>query len=156
MRIKYLEFIKLKLEHVKALSEMLKFEQAQYIQYFHPFSFDEDSIIRTLKSAKFDKYYGIVYGELIGFFMLRGWDQGYKIPSYGVYINSKFSGKGLGTLTLNYAESICHLSNVQQLMLKVHPENIIAKNLYARNGYTYHDIDPRNQHLILRKKLSIK
>ena len=41
--------------------------------------------------------------------MLRGFDEGYEIPSYGVWISSKYANKGLAKLTLQY--SIIYLPN---------------------------------------------
>ena len=87
-------------------------------------------------------------GALIAFFMLRGWDEGYAIPAYGVTVDQRFRDKGLGRLTLEMSKTICRLRGVQRLMLKVHPENHAAKHLYEAVGFVQTGVDPKNQNLI--------
>ncbi|MBL8155080.1 MAG: GNAT family N-acetyltransferase, partial [Anaerolineae bacterium] len=85
---------------------------------------------------------------LAGFFMLRGWDAGYDVPAYGVTIAQAYSGLGLARLSLDLSKTICRLRQVKRLMLKVHPENTVAKRLYEQAGFVQTGIDPRNANLI--------
>ena len=61
--------------------------------------------------------------------MLRGWDLGFDIPSFGVLVDEKQRRKGLATLALLTAISYCRLENVPELMLKVDPVNESIQNL---------------------------
>ena len=67
--------------------------------------------------------------------MLRGFDTGYLVPAYGVWIAPNYSNFGLAKLTLAHTYCICKANNISQLMLKVHPENVIAKRLYEKAGF---------------------
>jgi|AP12_2_1047962.scaffolds.fasta_scaffold16428_2 RimJ/RimL family protein N-acetyltransferase len=150
-----IEIKKLSLQLAPALSEALLSEKPKYLQYFTPFEFSVKSITHILDQAVKDKYFGIfVDNELAGFYMLRGLDQGYDTPSYGVWISSKYSNKGLSKLTLFHSFSFCKLNNIKTLMLKVHPENIIAKKLYESLGFVKTDTDNKNNNYIYHKTLS--
>lgn len=131
------------------LSAFLKQQPADYMQHFTPFSFDEADIRAMLLSARSDLYIGLFWmEEMAGFFMLRGWDAGYRIPAYGVVIGQSYRGKGLGRLTLEAAKTICRLRAVDTLMLKVHPANLSAKHLYESAGFVQVSTDSRNGNLV--------
>ncbi|MEJ2195961.1 MAG: GNAT family N-acetyltransferase [Ignavibacteriaceae bacterium] len=150
-----IEIKKLSLQLAPALSEALLSEKPKYLQYFTPFEFSVESITHILDQAIKDKYFGIfVDNELAGFYMLRGLDEGYDTPSYGVWISSKYSNKGLSKLTLFHSFSFCRLNNIKSVMLKVHPDNIIAKNLYEALGFVKTGTDYKNNNYIYHKTLS--
>ena len=95
------------------------------------------------------QWYGLYHDKpKIGFFMLRGWDQGYSVPAYGVTIDQRFRNRGLGRLTLELSRSICKLRGAAQLMLKVHPQNAAAKQLYESFGFVRTSIDHKNDNLV--------
>lgn len=150
-----LEIIELTSVHSKILSEKLSSEGKDYLKYFIPFEdYSEEYIYRILSKKKIDKYFGLfVENDLIGFYMLRGFDAGYEIPSYGVWISSEYSNKGLSTLTLFHAFSFCKLNNIKTLMLKVHPDNTVAKKLYESLGFVKTGVDEKIGHIIYHKNI---
>jgi RimJ/RimL family protein N-acetyltransferase len=155
MKINSLEIKELISDHASVLSRKLLEENKNYIQHFIPFDFSETTIKDILNKKKADKFFGLFLNkELIGFYMLRGFDQGYDIPSYGVWISSNYANKGLSKLTLYHAFSVCKLNNIKTLMLKVHPENTIAKEVYEKFGFIKVGIDEKNGHLIYHKNLT--
>ena len=127
---KNVEIKELQSEQASTLSALILNIPEDYSKYFVPFSFKEDSITKIINDAVNDKYFGIfINDDLAGFYMLRGFDEGYEVPSYGVWISDKFSGLGLSKLTLQHAITFCKLNGLKKIMLKVHPENVIAKNI---------------------------
>ncbi len=140
--------------YAEELSKLLAAGEKEYSQYFIPFEYDVSTIKKLLSEADENRYFGIFTGsELVGFYMLRGFDAGYQIPSYGVWISQKYSGKGLGKLTLQHAISFCKINGIKKLMLKVHPSNTHAKELYERSGFSQTGVDPKIGHLIYHKEL---
>ena len=132
-----------------SLSAMLLEQPQDYIQYFIPFSFEPEDIESKLEQATNDLFMGMFWqGEIAGFFMLRGWDAGYEVPSYGVVIARHFAGKGLGKLSLEASKSICRLSGVTRMMLKVHPDNHAAKHIYEAAGFVQTGVDQKINNLI--------
>ena len=144
----------LTLSDAPSLSRLLLSQPREYLSYFTPFRFDETDIQSLLAQKVEDAYFGIFWQDrLAGFFMLRGWDQGYDIPAYGVVIDQAYSGQGLGQLTLEYARAYCQLRGCPQIMLKVHPQNVAAKHIYEKAGFVQNGFDPNNHHLIYHLEL---
>jgi RimJ/RimL family protein N-acetyltransferase len=152
--IKTIEIRKLKLDDVPDLIKRLSEESLLYLKHFTAFELSDKSLTTILTRAVKDKYFGMFFGdEIVGFYMLRGFDEGFEVPSYGVIILSKFSNKGLSRLTLYHAFSLCRLNNIKKLMLKVRPENKHAKNLYESLGFKKTGFDSENGNFIYHKSL---
>jgi RimJ/RimL family protein N-acetyltransferase len=156
MGLNTLEIIELKVSDAKLLSTKLLNEPKDYIKYFDPFDFSVISIEKVIRQKKNDKYFGIFLNrEIAGCYMLRGFDEGYEIPSYGVWIASEFSNSGLSTLTLYHVFSFCKLNKIKKLMLKVYPDNLIAKTLYESVGFQQTGIDKNGNKLIYHKTFNV-
>ncbi len=125
-----------------------------YYLYFTPFEINLQAITHCLVNAKKDQYLGFfIHEQLIGFFMIRGLDAGYEIPAYGVFISERYKGKGLARLSVEYSIGFCKLNQIQKLMLKVHPSNIQALNLYVRMGFVQTGFDIKNSNLVFHKAI---
>ncbi|MEI7770626.1 MAG: GNAT family N-acetyltransferase [Chloroflexales bacterium] len=140
--------------HLSALVAAHAAAPPGYSAYFQPFPFDEATLRRILERRREDLYYGVIWaGQPAGLSMLRGFDQGYRVPSYGVWIAPAFSRRGLGRATLQHAVETCRARGCAQLMLKVHPLNTRARQMYERFGFVQAGVDPHNQNLIYRLTL---
>ena len=136
------------------LAAMLQDNGPEYMRYFAPFAFDEQTICRILTQARRDHYWGLWDDDVIaGFFMLRGLDEGYQVPAYGVCVARSHAGRGLLRLTVAYALSWCALNGISELMLKVHPDNVVARRTYEKHGFFPQGVDARNGHLIFRRSI---
>lgn len=126
----------LKTADAPALCSLLSSQNSDYAQFFRPFNFNQATIYHLLFNAELDVFMGMFWkGRLAGFFMLRGWDEGYEVPAYGALIDEAHSGYGLATLSLRMAKTICKLRRSPKVMLKVHPANTRAKRLFERAGF---------------------
>jgi len=151
---KNIEIKEFQSDQASTLSALILNTPKDHTKYFTPFSFDEVSIKKMIDSAVRDKYFGIFISDnLAGFYMLRGFDEGYEVPSYGVWISDKYSRMGLSTLTLQHAITFCRINSIKKIMLKVHPENVVAKNIYESFGFKEEGIDQKNSNLIYQKSL---
>ena len=131
------------------LSAMLCAQSPAYVRFFTPFSFDQDALTDILARQRQDIFMGIYWQEdLVGFFMLRGWDEGYEAPSYGVMIDERYSGYGLTRLSLKMVKSICKLRHSPLIMLKVHPDNTVAKSLFEEARFIQTGVDAASGHLV--------
>lgn len=142
-------------EDASLLAGLMQQQPPGYMQYFTPFAFEAPVIEAMLAGSSQDVYMGIFWDEaLAGFFMLRGWDEGYAVPAYGVTIAESFRGQGLGRLSLEASKSISRLKGAERLMLKVHPNNRAAKHLYESVGFVETGYDARNGNLIYHFELA--
>ena len=143
--------------NAKELSDLLCSEESGYSKYFIPFDFDHHSIHSLLKKSIADKYFGIfIDSRLAGFYMLRGIDEGFSVPAYGVFISKKYTGLGLAKLTLYHAYSVCKTNNIKEMMLKVHPENTYAKKMYEDFGFKLSGKDAKNDNFLYKIKIEKK
>lgn len=151
---KNITFGELEIRHLNVadsavLSAMLLSNSDSYQQYFRPFSFDEPNLRNILSRAQKDKYWGVWVGQTLGaFFMLRGFDEGFAIPSYGVNVSEEFAGRGISLLTLHYVIAWCAVNHVDAIMLKVHPDNAVAKRQYEKIGFKQTGQDRANGNLV--------
>lgn len=119
-----------------ALSAFMGAQPPEYSRFFYAFDPDESAIAKTLASSERDVYTGVFWqGNLVGVFMLRGWDAGYEIPSFGVMIDEKHRGKAFLNLTVDAAKLICKLSGINRYMVKIHPDNVALRNVRRMGFY---------------------
>ena len=148
----------LKSEDATPLSRLIRSSPRNYYRFFSPFAFDPETLACLFDNAHRDQFMALELDEghtvqLAGFYMLRGFDNGYDIPAYGVFIAPRFQNLGLARMTLVHAEALCALNGVEKLMLKVHPENVVAHQLYEAQGFSYVRIDPSNSNLVMEKRM---
>ena len=74
-------------------------------------------------------------GELIGYGMLRGWDEGYAVPSLGIAIRPDHRRSGYGRVLMLALHDVARATGATQIRLRVSPENGPAAGLYWSLGY---------------------
>ena len=106
------------------------------VRQFHPHPLDRASARRVAAESGEDLYFAYFIGELIlGYGMLRGWDEGYEVPSLGVAVLPSFRSRGVGTALLSFAVKQAANRGAQEIMLKVEPGNLVARHWYASVGF---------------------
>jgi RimJ/RimL family protein N-acetyltransferase len=105
----------------------------------HPFTSEKAHQI-SCEYQGIDLYIGLwVENKLVGYGLLRGWDEGYSIPSLGIYLSEKVRGKGIGFKFLSSLHEMALNNGAKKVMLKVLHENEQAKKLYEKAGYIFED-----------------
>jgi len=108
-----------------AVSALLRAQPPGYSRFFYAFDSGEEEIARTLAGRVRDYYAGMFWrGELVAFFMLRGWDAGFEVPSFGVVVDERQKGRGFMKLALDAGKLVARLSGAARLMAKIHPDNV--------------------------------
>lgn len=139
----------LRAEDAAGIVAMLQAQSTKYARFFTPFSFDEATLAKILQACEQDVYMGLYWQDkLVGFFMLRGWDAGYVVPAFGILIDEKFRGYDLEMLSLETAKSICRHKGAPRMMIKMHPENISAKGVARKIGFTLSGTEAESGNLI--------
>lgn len=110
--------------------------------FFHPHSFTQAEAVRLCHYTGQDLYYVLLYGELIlGYSMLRGWDEGYTVPSLGLFIRARARGQGLGQLMVRHLHAVAQLRGASHIRLKVYKDNHTARLMYEQFGYIFKDYE---------------
>ncbi len=135
------------------IADFMKSQTAEYLKFFYAFSENEAEIKEMLSAAELDAFYGVFWqGDLAGIFMLRGYDAGYEIPSFGVLIADEYRGGAFMRLTLDTAKLICRLSGKKVLMAKIHPDNISPKGA-VRLGFKQIEVEESTGNVIYQMEL---
>lgn len=122
-------------------------------RYFHPHPFDRQTAAALASYSGKDIYVASFAGdEIAGYAMLRGWDEGYVVPSFGVAVAPAYQGQGIGSRLLRESIRIALEMGAEEVMLKVHPENPRALSWYRKVGFREFDQQADGQ-MILRLAL---
>jgi ribosomal protein S18 acetylase RimI-like enzyme len=135
-----IEIVRLRGEHLGLLKRFFEaINTSEYRKDFSPHPFNEDYAKFVCNYKGSDFYFSILLNneEIIGYGMLRGWDEGYEIPSIGLCVLKKYQGSGLGRLILNFLETASRLKGCSKVMLKVRKGNVVAKKLYESQKYAF-------------------
>ena len=105
-------------------------------RHFHPHSFDRTTASMIVASSGLDVYLGFFHQEeLLGYAMLRGWDEGYEVPSLGVAVAPAHQGRGVGGRLLAAGLDEARARGARKVMLKVHADNTRALHWYLSAGF---------------------
>lgn len=111
-------------------------EDAKKFFYPHPFTFQHANFIAN--NVEKDIYLIAKYNsKILSYGMLRGWDEGYQVPSLGIYVVPESRSIGIGKLMLEYLHLCAKLGGSTSVRLKVHRNNEKALKLYQKIGYKF-------------------
>lgn len=123
-------------------------------KFFSPHPTDRDSISSIATVSGMDMYYLLIDQEkVLGYGLLRGWDEGYKIPSLGLAIHPSLRGKGFGRMLMDFLHILASHRGADKVRLRVHAGNEKALKLYKALGYTFAVDDMQQGFLIGFKNL---
>jgi len=109
---------------------------------FYPHPFTLDYLVWLLVRRTKDFYCVMRDGEkVISYGMLRGFEEGFEIPSLGVSVDKDYRGKGVGRFMCNYLHFVAKLKGCTKVRLRVNKDNATAKTLYESLGYVFRDFD---------------
>ena len=84
-----------------------------------------------------DVYVLMVDGQqVVGYGMLRGWDEGFEVPSLGIAISPARKGRGLGRKLMAHLHEAAAARGATKIRLTVDEANLAAVRLYTSLGYT--------------------
>ena len=134
-----LEIVSLRPSLREALVELFAaIERAGDSRRFHPHPFTEAEADRRCRYEGQDEYYAVRQADrIVGYGMLRGWDEGYSVPSLGVLVRADARGQGIGKLLMEHLHRVARLRGASRVRLKVYADNLVARRMYERLGYVF-------------------
>lgn len=106
-------------------------------RFFHPHSLTDESAQAVTSHEGMDLYYLAVDDDVVAYGMLRGWDEGYEVPSLGLAVHPRYRGVGLGSLMASFLVAAARLRRAPAVRLRVYPDNVEAFRLYRRLGFEF-------------------
>jgi ribosomal protein S18 acetylase RimI-like enzyme len=134
-------FLKLAPTHLRALEKFfVTLTHHRIDTHFHPHPFDP-ATAHAITHYTGKDFYGALFQdrEIIGYGLLRGYDEGYTIPSLGIAIHPDYQGFGLGKILMQHLHRVAASLGSAQIRLKVYPQNHSALRLYKKLGYVFQD-----------------
>ena len=133
-------------EWERPLAEFFTAIQKSGEHSFHPHPLTDESAKALAHYQGKDLYYLLVDGRaVLAYGMLRGWDEGYEIPSLGIAVNPESRGGRLGELMMHFLHAAARRKGARIVRLKVHHDNTVARKLYAKLGYTFDSVEEEGQ-----------
>jgi RimJ/RimL family protein N-acetyltransferase len=118
------------------VAALMAAQPPDYVRFFHVFGADEAAIAANIARLDRDVYAGLFWeGALICVFLLRGWDEGYAVPTFGLVVARDHRGREVLTVALEAARLIARMHGATRMMCKVHPDNRAATKAALRLGF---------------------
>jgi ribosomal protein S18 acetylase RimI-like enzyme len=105
---------------------------------FHPHPLTAAAAEAICNETGGDLYYLLVEARtVLAYGMLRGWDQGYEVPSLGIAVHPDLRGSGLALLLMGFLHAAAARRGARAVRLRVRPDNKAAIELYRSLGYVF-------------------
>jgi ribosomal protein S18 acetylase RimI-like enzyme len=137
--VEALEFRQISPGWESSLAELFEaLERNGDAHFFHPHPLTAAEARNRCTYAGRDLYYiAVIGGKAIGYGMLRGWDEGYEVPSLGIAIHPERRASKLGLAMMLFLHSAARMRGAKRIRLRVYKDNNVAKTLYETLGYTF-------------------
>lgn len=112
-------------------------------RFFHPHRFDRDTLEALCNGGpapeRRDEYWVAVSPDetVAAYGMLRGWSEGYAVPSLGIAVHSAWRGRGLARRMMQHLHAVARSRGAERVRLKAYPDNHTAIRLYESLGYVF-------------------
>jgi [ribosomal protein S18]-alanine N-acetyltransferase len=107
-------------------------------KWFHPHALNIEILEWLTHYKGKDLYYAMAEGEaVLAYGMLRGWDEGYEIPSLGIAVHPRVRRKGLAAAFLHFLHAAARRRGAKAVRLTVDGDNVAALTLYKNMGYQF-------------------
>jgi perosamine synthetase len=121
-------------EHTPALAAL--FERNADTEGFDPFPLTGATARSITERPGADMYFGGALGEqLIALTMLRGFDQGHEVPSFGILVDRQYRNAGFGRTLTELTIARARTAGCPSVRLSVYASNTRAWTLYERLGF---------------------
>jgi [ribosomal protein S18]-alanine N-acetyltransferase len=122
--------------------------------FFAPHAPDERSISQMISNVESDLYYVAIDREaVLGYGLLRGWDEGFAVPSLGIAVHPSARGTGLAKLMMDFLHLAAARTGAGKVRLRVRQDNSRAVAMYRSLGYVFEESDEQSEYLVAFKAL---
>lgn len=103
---------------------------------FDPFPLSGEEADRIVEHSGKDGYFVAVEGDIaVALSMLRGLDDGFEVPSFGIFVDASAQGRGIGRRLTEWTVAEARRRGVHAVRLSVYSSNAPAVALYASLGF---------------------
>lgn len=106
--------------------------------FFHPHGGDQATLRSLANDPGRDVHLLMVHlGDVVAYGLLRGWNEGFEVPSLGIAVHPSSRRHGVGRLMMEHLETIARLRGATVIRLRVRSDNHDARRVYEHRGYSF-------------------
>ncbi len=110
---------------------------------FDPFPLTGEVARKIALEPRRDRFYATVLdGRVVAMSMLRGWDEGFDVPSFGIVVDRRHHGQGLGSQLTDFTIAEAARLGTERVRLSVYGDNPVARGMYESRGFEVTSQDP--------------
>jgi ribosomal-protein-alanine N-acetyltransferase len=123
--------------HAQALAELFEGNRVPAVSdSFDPFPLTVDEARRIALEPRLDAYFvARTDAGLIGMSMLRGFDDGFEVPSFGIFVDHRHHGRGVGRRLTAWTVGEARRRGCAAIRLSVYASNEAGVHLYRSLGF---------------------
>ncbi len=123
--------------HAEDLEELFERNSASTVKdTFDPFVLSAERAQEIARNPNRDRFYvARRAGRLVAFSMLRGFDEGYEVPSFGIFVDHACHGEGIGRRMTEWTITQARCIGCRAVRLSVYQRNLAAVSLYESLGF---------------------
>jgi ribosomal protein S18 acetylase RimI-like enzyme len=123
--------------HAQALVELFERNRVPAVNAsFDPFPLTADEAKRIALEPRLDAYFvASMDTELIAMSMLRGFDEGFTVPSFGIFVDHRHHGHGVGRRLTAWTVGEARRRGCAAIRLSAYASNTAALHLYRSLGF---------------------
>jgi ribosomal protein S18 acetylase RimI-like enzyme len=111
--------------------------------FFYPHPLTPEEARRLCRYSGLDQYFvATINGRILGYGMLRGWDEGYAIPSLGLATHPDARSQGLGEFLMRELIQQARNRGAPQLRLNADASRLRLINFLVRHGFVFSPFKP--------------
>jgi ribosomal protein S18 acetylase RimI-like enzyme len=131
-------------EHVDALVDLFaRNSRSDITKTFDPFPLSPSRAEAIAVTPRKDRYYVAMHrGQAIAMSMLRGFDEGYDVPSFGIFVDHAHHGMGIGRNLTTWTVEQALSRGCQSIRLSLYSKNLAARRLYESLGFVEQSREP--------------
>jgi len=128
---------RLGLEDEAALTELFAANDYPAVtRWFDPFPLDAATAHALCRHSGQDLYWGVWdTHHMVGLAMVRGWDGGYEHRAFGLLVDHRCHGRGVGKAATALMLREMRLLGEQEVRARVHDDNERSLRMLAANGF---------------------
>jgi len=138
-----MKFIQLSnIEYLKLSIEKFFMDNKESYDFFSPHQYTYEALLKEITSKPND-YFMFLMDEnnIVGYGLLRGWSEGYDIPSLGIMVDINYRGQNLSNIIMEHLHQISINKGTKKIRLRVYKKNYKAISLYNKLGYELSEFD---------------
>lgn len=142
-------------EHVGPLTALFERNRATAVaETFDPFPLSGEQAAEIALAPRNDRYLAAVLGDaFVAMSMLRGFDEGYDVPSFGIFVDIAWQGKGIGRWLTETTIEAASKQGCPAIRLSVYASNPGAVHLYRALGFEESECRPIKRRSGLDEKI---